>query len=115
MRLWDAATGELLGHKNDVRAGATLPSGSGDGTVRLWGTAPLKTRYAARREAVALRPEAERLVEQLWRQKNDPDQVAEALRADGALSEPLRHAALRAVLRKALPPEAAPGNPNDPP
>jgi hypothetical protein len=65
--------------------------------------------------AAALRPEAERLVEQLWRQKNDPAEVAEALRADQALSEPLRQAALRAVLRRALPPEAAPGNPRDPP
>ncbi len=43
--------------------GATLASGSGDFTVRLWDTAPLKVRYQARREAEALRPEAERLVE----------------------------------------------------
>ena len=38
-----------------------------------------------------------------------------ARRADPALGEPLRHAALRAVLRKAQPPEAAPGNPHGPP
>jgi hypothetical protein len=30
-------------------------------------------------------------------------------------SEALRQAALRAMLRKAQPPEAAPGNPHDPP
>ena len=95
--------------------GATLASGSGDFTVRLWDTAPLKTRYQARREAAALRPEAERLVEQLGRQKNDPAAVAEALRADPALSEPLRHAALRAVLRRVQSLEAAPGNPPEPP
>ena len=95
--------------------GATLASGSGDATVRLWDTAPLKARYQARREAAALRPEAERLVERLWRQKNDPAEVVEALRADRVLSEPLRQAALRAVLRRAQPPEAAPGNPHDPP
>ena len=89
--------------------GATLASGSGDFTVRLWDTAPLRTRYQARREAETLRPEAERLVEKLWRQKNNPDEVVETLRADGALSEPLRHAALRAVLRRTLPAEAAPG------
>jgi hypothetical protein len=89
--------------------GATLVSGSGDFTVRLWDTAPLRTRYQARREAETLRPEAERLVEQLWRQKNNPDEVAEALRADRALSEPLSHAALRAVLRRGMPAEAAPG------
>jgi WD40 repeat protein len=73
--LWDLARGEavarLPGHKSYVWSlafspgGATLASGSGDATVRLWDTAPLKTGYQARREAAALRPQAERLVEQL--------------------------------------------------
>jgi WD40 repeat protein len=108
--LWDLARGEevarLPGHTGYVWSlafspdGATLASGSGDFTVRLWDTAPLKARHQARREAEALRPEAERLVEQLWRQKHDPDAVVETLRADRALSEPLRQAALRAVLRR---------------
>jgi WD40 repeat protein len=123
--LWDLKRGEdlarLPGHITYARSlafspdGMALASGSGDFTVRLWDTAPLKTRYQARRDAAALRPEAERLVEQLWRQKNDLAEVGEALRADPALGEPLRHAALRAVLRRALPPEAAPGNPHGPP
>jgi hypothetical protein len=78
-------------------------------------TAPLKTRYDARREAAALRPEAERLVERLWREKNDPAGVVAALRADRVASEALRQAALRVVLRRAQPPEAAPGKPPDPP
>jgi hypothetical protein len=95
--------------------GATLASGSGDATIRLWDTSPLKTRYQARRDAAALRPEAERLLEQLWRDKNDPAEVVEALRADQVLSEALRHAALRAVLRRAQPPQTARGNPHDPP
>ena len=90
--------------------GATLASGSGDATVRLWDTAGLKSRYQARREAAALRPKAERLVQQLWQQKNDPAKVVDVLRADPTLDEPLRHAALRALLRRALPQEAAPGN-----
>jgi len=99
----------LPGHKSYVwslafsKGGATLASGSGDATVRLWDTAPLKTRYQARREAAALRPEAERLVEQLWRVKNDPAEVVAALRADRVLSEELRQAALRALLRRAQP------------
>jgi WD40 repeat protein len=119
--LWDLARGEevarLQGHTSFVWSlafspdGATLASGSGDFTVRLWDTAPLKARYQARREAEALRPEADRLVEALWRQKNDPAEVVAALQADRALSEPLHQAALRAVLRRAVPPEAAPGDP----
>jgi eukaryotic-like serine/threonine-protein kinase len=114
VRLWDAATGEELvrlpGHSDYVYSlafspdGMTLVSGSGDNTVRLWDTAPLKTRYQARREAESLRPEAQRLVERLWRQNNDPAAIIETLRADPALSEPLRHAAQLAVLRRAMPP-----------
>jgi WD40 repeat protein len=117
--LWDLKRGvevaRLSGHTNYIWSlawspdGQTLASGSGDFTVRLWDTAPLKTRYQARRAAAALRPEAERLVEQLWQKKNDPFAVVEALRGDGSLSAPLRQAALRAVLRRARPPETAPG------
>jgi hypothetical protein len=62
-----------------------------------------------------LRPEAERLVEPLWRQMNDSAEAVAALRADRALSEAQRQAALRAVLRRARPPAAVPGNPHDPP
>jgi WD40 repeat protein/predicted Ser/Thr protein kinase len=122
--LWDVASGQevarLPGHSSYIWSlafspdGKTLVSGSGDSTVRLWDTEPLRVRYQARREHAALRPEAERLVEQLWRQKDDAAAVAAALRADGALSEPLRQAALRAVLRRARPPEAAAHLPGPP-
>jgi WD40 repeat protein len=123
--LWDLARGEdvarLPGHTSFIWSlafspdGATLVSGSGDATVRLWDTAPLKERYKARREAEALRPEAERLVEQLWREKINPDDVVASIRADRALSEPLRHAALREMLRRSQPAEAAPAEPRVPP
>jgi WD40 repeat protein/serine/threonine protein kinase len=123
--LWDLKRGvevaRLSGHTNYVWSvawspdGATLASGSGDFTVRLWDTAPLTKRYDARRESAALRPEAERLVEQLWRHKSDPAAVLESVRVDGALSEPLRRAALRAVLRRAQPPPDVLGKPHDPP
>jgi WD40 repeat protein len=111
--LWDLARGEevarLPGHDGFVWSlafspdGATLASSSGDGTVRLWDTAPLKTRYKVRREAEALQPDAERLVERLWREKNDAAKVVAALRADRVLSEALRHEAFRAVMRRARP------------
>jgi WD40 repeat protein len=83
--------------------GTTLASGSGDSTVRLWDTAPLKTRNDARREAAALAPEADRLVEKLFHQKKEAAEVVAAVRADRSLSEPQRHAALRAVLRRQSP------------
>jgi WD40 repeat protein/predicted Ser/Thr protein kinase len=123
--LWDVARGEevarLPGHATYIWSlawspnGKTLVSGSGDSTVRLWDTAPLKKRYDARREAAALRPEADRLVEQLRREKKDLDAVVDALRADHALSEPRRHAALREVLRRAQPADAVPGKGHGPP
>jgi WD40 repeat protein len=108
--LWDLARGEevarLPGHTSYIMSlafspdGTTLASGSGDFTVRLWDTAPLKTRYQARREAEAERPEAERLVERLSRELKDATKVVAALRADRSLSEAQKHAALRAVLRR---------------
>jgi WD40 repeat protein/predicted Ser/Thr protein kinase len=122
--LWDLERNEdvarLPGHTAYVWSlafspdGATLVSGSGDHTVRLWDTAPLKTRYQARHAAAALWPEAERLVDLLWQKKNmNPAAIVAALKADATLEEPLRHAALRVVLRRVAPPDATPGTQAD--
>ena len=109
--LWDLATGldvaRLDGHSNYVFSlafspdGKSIVSGSGDGTVRLWDSEPHAPRYRARREAEALRPEAERLVEALFKGNgSDTAKVVAALHADRSLSDPLRNAALRSVLRR---------------
>lgn len=109
--LWDLATGQetarLEGHTNYVMSlafspdGTSLASGSGDGTVRIWDTETPALRHQARREAETLRPEAERLVKELFQAKKDnATEVAAAVRADRSLSEPQKHAALRAILSR---------------
>ncbi len=110
--LWDPASDQevarLPGHRSYVWSlafspdGETLISGSGDFTVRLWDTSPLAERYQARREAETLRPEADRLVAKLLREKKDLSAVAVAIRSDRSLSESQRHAAFRAVLREGM-------------
>jgi WD40 repeat protein len=108
--LWDLERGEVVarlpGHTSYIWSlawspdGTTLVSGSGDSTVRLWDTEPLKKRYQARREAESLRPKAERLVEKLLHEMKDAAEVAAAIRTDPSLTEPQRHAALRALVRR---------------
>ena len=108
--LWDVASGtevaRLQGHRNYVFSlvfspdGTTLASGSGDFTVRLWDTMPLAGRLKARREAETLRPEADRLVERLFRERKAPSDVIRAVRSDDALSDPLRREAQRAIWRR---------------
>jgi eukaryotic-like serine/threonine-protein kinase len=120
--LWDLATGldvaRLDGHANYVFSlafspnGTSIVSGSGDGTVRLWDTEPPRERQRARREAEAQRPEAERLVERLRREQGGPAKIVAAIRADRSLNPAFQRAALRAVLKKGLKPDA--GSVNSP-
>src|SRR5262245_36279839 len=111
--LWDLAKGEevarLDGHANFVWSlafspdGKTVVSGSGDNTVRLWDTEPLRVRHEARRAVEALRPEAERLVDRLFREKEAVSSVVKSLKEDGALSQWLRRAAFHALWRRRRP------------
>ena len=108
--LWDLATGQevarLEGHTNYVFSlafspdGTSLVSGSGDGTVRIWDTAPPARRHQARREAEALRPEAERLVARLFAELQQPTEVVARIRSSAGLSAAQRHAAVREVMRR---------------
>lgn len=83
--------------------GTCLVSGSYDQTVRLWDTVPYRIRYQERQAILAARPEAERIVDELWKQLNDWESVATLVRENASLSEPVRRAALNVVLRSAQP------------
>ena len=107
--LWDLATGQevarLEGHTNYVFSlafspdGTSLASGSGDGTVRIWDTEPPARRHQARREAEALRPEAERLVEALMEGQRFRCGQGCGRLALGSIAQ--RSAAKRSVTRRA--------------
>ncbi len=106
--LWDLTTGQevarLEGHADYIFSlafspdGVSLVSGSGDGTVRVWDTVPRTNRQNARREAEALRPEAERRMKVLFgTQHGDANSVAAAVRGDHSLNDRERHAVFRAL------------------
>jgi len=107
IRIWDADTYEplalLRGHRSYVKDvawspdGRTLASASGDGTVRLWGTIRSVDRAAQIREATVRRAQQRPMVEQLFARLDDPQAVADALRAATDLDDEQRHAALRVV------------------
>jgi WD40 repeat protein len=110
IRVWDPDHGDeivrLLGHTYYIFSlsfspdGTTLASGSGDFTVRLWESERLGRRLEAEREAQAARPEAERLVERLFRQFGTADRVAERLRIEASENAPLANAARAAFFRR---------------
>jgi WD40 repeat protein len=111
VHIWDAYTGEelirLRGHGAGVRCvafspdGTRLASGSRDWTIRLWDTLPYRVRHRERQAILDARPGAERIVDALWLELNNPKLVAKRVREDTSLSEPVRRAALNLVLRRA--------------
>jgi eukaryotic-like serine/threonine-protein kinase len=108
---WDLATGQevarLTGHADYVFSlafspdGESLVSGSGDSTARVWDTVSSLHRQKSRRVIESLRPDADHLIDALFREKNnDVAAVATAVRSDRSLNDLQRHAALRALLRR---------------
>ena len=110
LRLWDTIhfenVAQLGGHRDYIYSlawspdGRQLISGSGDATVRLWDTEPMAQRLAARREFRLLQPEAERVVGLLFQEVHDAARVLGRVRSDESLSEPMRQACWRAIVKR---------------
>ena len=108
VRLWDASSGELLavlrGHTHWVYAIAFSPDGSqiasGALSLRLWDTVAYRDRVRqrdeARRNSETVRP----FVDELFSKGLDCSAVAERVRTNETLSEPLRQAAINLVLKR---------------
>jgi WD40 repeat protein len=98
----------LAGHEDYVYSLAWRPdsqeliSGSGDHTVRIWDTAPMKDRVRARRERQALWSKLEPKVRQLFTDFGEAAKVAEKVKSDASLSPRERQVALQVVLRISL-------------
>jgi len=112
IRLWDTTTfdpvARLTGHSDDVASLAWDPSGerlissSGDNTVRIWETAPVRTRLAARAERRESLARVAPIVAQLFTEHAEPEQVFAALTSAPDLDEFERKVARQITLRIAL-------------
>ena len=123
MHIWDAGTydpvARLAGHQDYASSLAwradsqQLISGSGDHTVRIWETQPLKDRMQARRERQAILIQVEPMVQRLFGELDDASRVVERLRADPSLGPRARQVALQIALRTAIERRAATAEPMD--
>ena len=69
--------------------------------MRLWDTVSNAGRYQDQQAILAAWGEVKGWVDDLWQELNDWKTVAQQLRKDTLLSDPLRSAALTDVLRRA--------------
>ena len=79
-----------------------LVSGSGDNTVRIWDTQPLRERVQARRERQTILAQVEPLVQRLFAELGDAHKVVERVKADPSLGTRARQVALQVTLRMSL-------------
>jgi WD40 repeat protein len=107
--IWNAQTFEqvarLGGHQDYVHGLAwradsqQLISCSGDHTIRIWDTQPLKDRVQARRERQSILAEVEPMVQRLFAELGDAGKVVEKVKTDDLLSGRARQIALQVALR----------------
>jgi WD40 repeat protein len=110
VRVWDVASGDqlmVLRGQEDAAAWSVAFSPDGDrlacvagDAVRLYDAVPYEIRFRQRQDKLAARPEAKQRVDALFLELNDAKAVAQRLRGDRSLIEPLRQAALDLVLQR---------------
>ena len=85
-----------------------LISGSGDHSVRIWDTVPMKDRMQARRERQAILVQVEPMVQRLFAELGDAGKVIQRVKADASLGTRARQVALRVSLEGRNPGGAGP-------
>jgi WD40 repeat protein/serine/threonine protein kinase len=111
IRVWDSWSGrellQLHGHDNYVHALAWNPgadilaSASGDNTVRLWDTRPLRQRLEECDQVLAAEEAMRPRVDALFEEHETLKQILAAIRSDPTLTPLEKHAARNLALRKA--------------